>query len=181
MSRPPTRWPDNGIFIRSIHQREQKPSVQLFLWPFGPSISLKSNNWCLVFINTILSRLHHQSSINQATESYFNLPMAKPLEKTVKNIIKRPSPKEKRWFIILRPARLCKEGAHTVSRAFITATSGTLLSGFAPSAVGTSCIGNYNHRQPKLTLRAECNPGAGHLGIFWVGMCRPGLQMGTPF
>ena len=23
-------------------------------------------------------------------------------------------------------------------------------------------------------------PG-GHLGIFWVGMCRPGLQIGTPF
>ena len=23
-------------------------------------------------------------------------------------------------------------------------------------------------------------PG-GHLGTFWVGMCRPGLQIGTPF
>ena len=23
--------------------------------------------------------------------------------------------------------------------------------------------------------------GGGHLGIFWVGMCRPGLQIGTPF
>ena len=22
--------------------------------------------------------------------------------------------------------------------------------------------------------------GGGHLGIFWVGMCRPGLQIGTP-
>ena len=21
----------------------------------------------------------------------------------------------------------------------------------------------------------------GHLGIFWVGMCRPGLQIGAPF
>ena len=21
----------------------------------------------------------------------------------------------------------------------------------------------------------------GHLGIFWVGMCRPGLKIGTPF
>ena len=21
----------------------------------------------------------------------------------------------------------------------------------------------------------------GHLGIFWVGICRPGLQIGTPF
>ena len=24
-------------------------------------------------------------------------------------------------------------------------------------------------------------PEGGHLGIFWVGMCRPGLQIGTPF
>ena len=24
-------------------------------------------------------------------------------------------------------------------------------------------------------------PGGGHLGIFWVGMCRPGLQIATPF
>ena len=24
-------------------------------------------------------------------------------------------------------------------------------------------------------------PGGGHLGIFQVGMCRPGLQIGTPF
>ena len=23
--------------------------------------------------------------------------------------------------------------------------------------------------------------GGGHLGIFWVGMYRPGLQIGTPF
>ena len=23
--------------------------------------------------------------------------------------------------------------------------------------------------------------GGGHLGIFWVGMCRPGLQIGTPY
>ena len=24
-------------------------------------------------------------------------------------------------------------------------------------------------------------PRGGHLAIFWVGMCRPGLQIGTPF
>ena len=24
-------------------------------------------------------------------------------------------------------------------------------------------------------------PRGGHLGIFWVGMCCPGLQIGTPF
>ena len=23
--------------------------------------------------------------------------------------------------------------------------------------------------------------GGGHLAVFWVGMCRPGLQIGTPF
>ena len=23
--------------------------------------------------------------------------------------------------------------------------------------------------------------GGGHLGIFWVGVCLPGLQIGTPF
>ena len=23
--------------------------------------------------------------------------------------------------------------------------------------------------------------GGGHLGTFWAGMCRPGLQIGTPF
>ena len=27
----------------------------------------------------------------------------------------------------------------------------------------------------------EVGPGGGHLGIFWVGMCRPGFQIGTPF
>ena len=26
-----------------------------------------------------------------------------------------------------------------------------------------------------------CPGGGGHLGIFWVGMCRPGLQIGTLF
>ena len=25
------------------------------------------------------------------------------------------------------------------------------------------------------------SPGGGPLGIFWVGMCRPGIQIGTPF
>ena len=27
----------------------------------------------------------------------------------------------------------------------------------------------------------EAGPRGGHLGIFWVGMCRPGLQISTPF
>ena len=29
--------------------------------------------------------------------------------------------------------------------------------------------------------RGSDDPGGGHLGIFWVGMCGPGLQIGTPF
>ena len=29
--------------------------------------------------------------------------------------------------------------------------------------------------------REEGLGGGGHLGIFWVGMCHPGLQIGTPF
>ena len=32
-----------------------------------------------------------------------------------------------------------------------------------------------------LSQSAHFPPGGGHLGIFWVGMCRPGLQIGTPF
>ena len=33
-------------------------------------------------------------------------------------------------------------------------------------------------------IKVTCIPGGrggGHLGIFWVGVCRPGLQIGTPF
>ena len=32
--------------------------------------------------------------------------------------------------------------------------------------------------QPSLR---SMKPGGGHLDIVWVGMCRPGLQIGTPF
>ena len=31
------------------------------------------------------------------------------------------------------------------------------------------------------TLGEEQAPGGGHFGIFRVGMCHPGLQIGTPF
>ena len=30
-------------------------------------------------------------------------------------------------------------------------------------------------------LRAPGGGGRGQLGIFWIGMCRPALQIGTPF
>ena len=41
----------------------------------------------------------------------------------------------------------------------------------------------------KKMLLVACYPGrrggggggGGHLGIFWMDMCRPGLQIGTPF
>ena len=32
-----------------------------------------------------------------------------------------------------------------------------------------------------LISSAEARGGGGHLGFFWVGMCGPGLQIGTPF
>ena len=32
-----------------------------------------------------------------------------------------------------------------------------------------------------ITTFTEVTSRGGHLGIFWVGMCRPGLQIGTPF
>ena len=32
-----------------------------------------------------------------------------------------------------------------------------------------------------IILSEGCHPRGGHLGIFLVGMCRPGLQIGIPF
>ena len=32
-----------------------------------------------------------------------------------------------------------------------------------------------------LEQEEEPGGGGGHLGIIWVGKCRPGLQIGTPF
>ena len=44
---------------------------------------------------------------------------------------------------------------------------------------------NSKSREPGLATIREVSPvfgsRGGHLGIFWVGMCRPGLQIGTPF
>ena len=36
-----------------------------------------------------------------------------------------------------------------------------------------------NSKRP--ATQATTDPGGGHLGIFWVGMCLPGLQIGTLF
>ena len=44
---------------------------------------------------------------------------------------------------------------------------------------------DYNEVEvQKVKTQCEIRRGqipGGHLGIFWVGMCRPGLQIGTPF
>ena len=50
----------------------------------------------------------------------------------------------------------------------------------------TSCkklLGLYSVKRLIATKQYAAVPFArgGHLGIFWVGMCRPGLQIGTPF
>ena len=36
-------------------------------------------------------------------------------------------------------------------------------------------------KMAKNGIGAREGGGGGHLGIFWVGRCRPGLQIGTPF
>ena len=38
-----------------------------------------------------------------------------------------------------------------------------------------------NELRPRDCEKRSKTPGGGHLGIFWVGMCRPGLQIGTLF
>ena len=53
---------------------------------------------------------------------------------------------------------------------------GELLLFWCSTANITGCLENTNLENADL----ENTPG-GHLGIFGVGMCRPGLQIGTPF
>ena len=36
-------------------------------------------------------------------------------------------------------------------------------------------------RSHKANISLRVLTRGGHLGIIWVGMCRPGLQIGTPF
>ena len=53
---------------------------------------------------------------------------------------------------------------------------------------GDSCSYTYTHLiageqylSKVFTLHTFMSGGwGGHLGIFWVGICRPGLQIGTP-
>ena len=39
----------------------------------------------------------------------------------------------------------------------------------------------WSSPQVQRTRLSAARGGGGHLGIFWVGRCRPGLQIGTPF
>ena len=51
-----------------------------------------------------------------------------------------------------------------------------LLANMAVSDVITILLFSYVTTLLRINLAR-----GGHLGIFWVGMCRPGLQIGTPF
>ena len=44
-------------------------------------------------------------------------------------------------------------------------------------SIRENAIGKKHNIRKQRTVTAR----GGHLGIFWVGMCRPGLQIGTPF
>ena len=57
----------------------------------------------------------------------------------------------------------------------------TVLSNFGLSALFTSIINNISVAAGCSLQLVRPNPGGGHLGIFWVGMCCPGLQIGIPF
>ena len=39
----------------------------------------------------------------------------------------------------------------------------------------------HNYVIPQAMSHARGVGGRGHLGVFWVGMCRQELQIGTPF
>ena len=42
-------------------------------------------------------------------------------------------------------------------------------------------LGIFEAQHQTKCNRIVFNARGGHLGIFWVGMCRPGLQIGTPY
>ena len=39
----------------------------------------------------------------------------------------------------------------------------------------------FSPKQLSFFSMSQARGGEAHLGIFWMGMCRPGLQIGTPF
>ena len=50
-----------------------------------------------------------------------------------------------------------------------------------PVGIWTREPRSADRRSPNRANQAAVSPGGGHLGFFWVGMCRPGLKIGTPF
>ena len=55
---------------------------------------------------------------------------------------------------------------------------------FGENRSGTGALSKHGfHPCPSIVRNSQRRnqTPAGHLVIFWVGMCRPGLQIGTPF
>ena len=72
---------------------------------------------------------------------------------------------------------------HSVFLEFLPTLYPTNISAaYTVSAEQTETSGRITSLQiTVLNLQNTPGEGGGHLGIFWVGMCRPGLQIGTPF
>ena len=72
---------------------------------------------------------------------------------------------------------------HSVFLEFLPTLYPTNISAaYIVSAEQTEKSGRITSLQITVLVNCRISPGGGgHLGIFWVGMCRPGLQIGTPF
>ena len=74
---------------------------------------------------------------------------------------------------------------HSVFLEFLPTLYPTNISAaYIVSAEQTEKSGRITSLQITVLVNCRIPPegaGGGHLGIFWVGMGRPGLQIGTPF
>ena len=74
---------------------------------------------------------------------------------------------------------------HSVFLEFLPTLYPTNISAaYIVSAEQTEKSGRITALQITVLVNCRIPPGGGrggHLGIFSVGMCRPGLQIGTPF
>ena len=71
---------------------------------------------------------------------------------------------------------------HSVFVEFLPTLYPTNISAaYIVSAEQTEKNGRITSLQITVLVNCRIPPGGGHLSIFWVGMCRPGLQIGTPF
>ena len=73
---------------------------------------------------------------------------------------------------------------HSVFLEFLPTLYPTNISAaYIVSAEQTEKNGRITSLQITVLVNYRIPPGGGgeHLSIFWVGMCRPGLQIGTPF